>query len=60
MLKPIEITPINTSRKLLYNCEECAAHGTITLENSIVDVDHEGNPLHPFEAECPNGHILHF
>lgn len=44
MIKPINITPLNTTNTLQYRCEKCGDYGTIILENSIINTDNEGNP----------------
>ncbi|MFZ3012033.1 MAG: hypothetical protein WA060_03520 [Minisyncoccia bacterium] len=49
MIKPIEITPLNTSRKLYFKCDKCGEFGTIFLENIIINVDDNNNPLEPLE-----------
>ncbi|OGI59891.1 hypothetical protein A2814_01010 [Candidatus Nomurabacteria bacterium RIFCSPHIGHO2_01_FULL_38_19] len=45
MIKPINITPLNTTNTLQYKCEKCGDHGTITLENSIVSAPDNGSPI---------------
>lgn len=53
MLKPINISPLNTTKTLEYKCEKCGAHGTITLQNSIVNTDNDGNPVEPLpDYDC--------
>lgn len=52
MIKPIEIGPLNTSKKLYFECEKCGSNGTITLENDLVNVDQEGKSNTPLEYEC--------
>lgn len=57
MIKPIKITPINTSKTLQYKCENCNDFGIINLENEIINVDNNGNPefdLGDYECECGN------
>lgn len=54
MIKPINITPLNTSNVLEYECKKCGAKGIFRLENSIVETDNDGNPLSPLDDyECP-------
>jgi len=53
MIKPINITPLNTTNALQYKCEKCNDYGTITLENSIINTDNDGNPTIPLDDyEC--------
>jgi len=53
MIKPINITPLNTTNTLQYKCEKCGNHGTITLENSIVNTHDNGSPIIPLDDyEC--------
>lgn len=60
MIKPIDITPLNTTNKLEYKCENCGDFGIITLENSVVNTDNDGNSVEPLgNYECPKyGEIL--
>ncbi|KKS24074.1 MAG: hypothetical protein A2736_02950 [Candidatus Yanofskybacteria bacterium RIFCSPHIGHO2_01_FULL_41_27] len=54
MIKPINITPLNTTNILQYKCEKCGDYGTITLENNIINTDNEGNfttPLDDYECQ---------
>lgn len=53
MIRPVNITPLNTSKELRYGCEQCGAFGTITLKDSIVNTDYDGSPIEPLEYECP-------
>lgn len=53
MLKPINITPLNTTKILQYKCEKCGDYGTITLlGNSIINTDNDGNPETSLDDEC--------
>ncbi|MBK5215644.1 MAG: hypothetical protein JJE53_02465 [Candidatus Pacebacteria bacterium] len=54
MIKPIEITPLNTSKKLYFECDKCGEFGTIFLENSMINVDYKDNSLEPLnDYDCP-------
>ena len=53
MIKPINITPLNTTRKVSFNCEKCKLHGVMHLENSIINTDNDTNSLSPLEFDCP-------
>ena len=53
MIKPINITPLNTTNTLQYKCEKCGDYGTITLKNIIINTDNAGNSLGPLDDyEC--------
>ena len=52
MIKPIEVSPINTSKRLCFECSKCGERGTIFLENSLVNTDQEGRPIEPLEYTC--------
>mgnify|MGYP001568535614 FL=1 len=53
MIKPINITPLNTTNILQYQCEKCGDHGIITLENSIVNTHDNESPIIPLDDyEC--------
>lgn len=56
MLRPINISPINTSTDLEFRCEYCDFAGKIKLEDSVVNTDNLGNPVDISELEghlCP-------
>ncbi len=53
MIKPVNITPLDTSNRLEYECKKCLNIGAFNLTNSVVDVDNDGNPLMDLEYECP-------
>ena len=53
MIKPINITPLNTTNTLQYKCEKCGDYGTIKTENSIINTDNQDNPEIPLNNyEC--------
>lgn len=60
MIKPINITPLNTTNKLEYKCKSCGDFGVITLENGIINTDNDGNSREPLDDyKCPKcGKIL--
>lgn len=53
MIKPINITPLNTSNRLQYECEKCFNIGNINLTNSLINTDDSGVPLEELNYECP-------
>lgn len=52
MIKPIKISPINTSKHLYFKCSYCGFTGTITLTNSIINTDDDGNAKESLDYEC--------
>lgn len=59
MIKPIEISPLNTAFKLFFICEYCKEQGTIELTNKVINTDNEENPLETLDYRCPNcGNLL--
>lgn len=40
MIKPIEITPLNTSQKLYFECENCEKKDVIILDY-LINTDYE-------------------
>lgn len=54
MIKPINPSPLNTSKELEYFCGECNRGGKINLTNSLINLDGEGNPIETLEIfNCP-------
>lgn len=53
MIKPINISPLNTTDTIWYRCEKCSACGTIKLSYTTINIDDEGNPVELSEYECP-------
>lgn len=49
MIRPINITPLNTTNTLQYKCEKCGGYGIITLDGSIINTDSDGNPETPLD-----------
>lgn len=52
MIKPIKISPINTSKHLQFRCENCGFEGIITLTNHVVNTDDVGNTLEILDYSC--------
>jgi DNA-directed RNA polymerase subunit RPC12/RpoP len=53
MIKPINISPLNTTNQLEYKCEKCGNSEIIEFIGSIVNVDNDGNSIEPLEDyEC--------
>jgi hypothetical protein len=49
MIKPINISSLNTTNQLEYRCEKCGDFGTINLVGSIVNIGDDGNPIEPLD-----------
>jgi len=58
MIKPTNITPLNTSDTLVYKCDKCGREGKISC--SLINTDNEGNSLESLEdIKCPKcGEVL--
>jgi DNA-directed RNA polymerase subunit RPC12/RpoP len=54
MIRPINISPLNTSRELQYECGSCQAKGVLHLENSIINVNNDLHPLEEMDYDCPH------
>ncbi len=54
MIKPANISKLNTSKVLKYECEKCGERGEFYLENRIINIDDDGNPIESLkDYECP-------
>lgn len=53
MIKPIKISPVNTSKHLEFKCKNCEFVGTLTLTNYIVHTDDNGNLIDSADFYCP-------
>ncbi len=58
MIKPINISPINTTRKYYYECKNCKEKGTVTFTNRIINVNNEDYFEELEEEQCPHCGIL--
>jgi len=45
MIKLVNISPLNTTNRLEYKCENCGDFGIITLTNSIINTDNADEPI---------------
>lgn len=60
MIKPINISPVNTSKHIEFKCKNCGLGGEITLTNFIINTDDNGNALDNMDFNCPKcGKPLH-
>lgn len=53
MIKPINVSPLNTTSDLYYECSECGEKGVMHITNRIINTDNEGNPKEELEEDCP-------
>lgn len=53
MIKPIKITPLRTSKHLSFKCNKCGKQDVFLLENSIVNIDSNGNSIETLDYDCP-------
>lgn len=44
MIKPVNISSLNTSKDLCFECEVCRSGGSIYLTNFVINTDNQGNP----------------
>jgi predicted RNA-binding Zn-ribbon protein involved in translation (DUF1610 family) len=52
MLKPINISPLNTSNEIEYNCDSCSKTGVFIATN-IINVDNLGRLIEDLDFSCP-------
>lgn len=52
MIKAIDISPLNTTDKLFYECEVCSAKGELILQN-LINTDNDGKVDKSEVFECP-------
>ena len=53
MIKPIQISPLNTTNKYYYECSSCGDKNTMTFTNRIINTDNEGQTDELKEERCP-------
>lgn len=59
MIKPIEISPLNTTNKVYFECGNCSANNTLIFENRIINTDRKDDLEELQQEPCPNcGHLL--
>jgi len=51
MLKPIEISPVNTTNKVAAKCEKCGYEAVITMTNHYINTD-DDTELKALGYEC--------
>lgn len=53
MIKPIKVSPVNTTKHLGFKCKNCGLVGEITLTNFIINTDDNGNAVDSMDFNCP-------
>lgn len=54
MIKPIGISPINTTNRAYFECKSCGTKNTLVFKNRIINTDNEGDVEDLDEEPCPN------
>lgn len=53
MIKPINISPIETTNKIYFKCSNCGLESTVVFTNRVINTDNE-NDLEELKNEpCP-------
>lgn len=52
MLKPINISPLDTSNEIEYKCDSCGKIGIFIL-NDMINVDNLGGLIEDLDLSCP-------
>ncbi|KKP86741.1 MAG: hypothetical protein UR89_C0015G0004 [Candidatus Roizmanbacteria bacterium GW2011_GWA2_35_8] len=59
MIKPINISPLNTTNKIYFECSNCGMKDTLTFENRIINTDNEVDLKELQKEMCPKcGRLL--
>lgn len=59
MIKPIDISPINTTNKVYLECKNCGVKDMLTFTNRVVNSDKEDDLKELQQEQCPNcSHVL--
>lgn len=53
MIRPIIISPLNTTCDFEYLCENCKYKGKFHLENEIKNTNNNGDLVQPLDLDCP-------
>jgi hypothetical protein len=54
MIKPINITPLDTSTHAYFECDKCGAKDVITFTNRVINVDKQADMQDLQDMECPS------
>jgi len=58
MIKPIDVSPINTTNKYYYECKNCKKKGIITFTNRVINVNNESHSEELEKEQCPRCGIV--
>jgi len=54
MIKPIDISPINTTNQIYFECENCGLKNIITFTNRVINTDKRYDLEELGQEQCPN------
>lgn len=54
MIKPINISPINTTSRAYFECENCGLKSIITFTNRMIDTDKRYDLEELEREQCPD------
>lgn len=54
MIKPINITPLDTATQAYFKCDFCGSSNTLTFTNKVINVDDESDLDYLNQIECPD------
>ncbi len=54
MIKPINISPINTTTQAHFECESCGASDIINITNKVINTDDKSDLEYLNSLRCPN------
>lgn len=59
MIKPINISPINTTSRVYFECENCGLRNIITFTNRVINTDKRYDLKELEQEQCPDcGFVL--
>lgn len=53
MIKPINVSPLNTTSKIFFECNKCGAKDTLVFTNRVINTDNEGDLEELKREPCP-------
>ncbi len=54
MIKPIDISQIDTTKKVYFECSNCGTKSILTFTNRIINTDNETDLEELRDERCPN------
>lgn len=54
MIKPINVSPINTTNQIYFECESCGLKNTITFTNRVINTDKRYDLEELEQEQCPD------